>query len=380
MIYKEFGNTGIKLSVLGFGAMRLPMASDKQVDYEPATKLMQRAFELGVNYIDTAPLYCGEDSEVAVGKALKGWRDKIYVSTKYNEGEGGAADLRKKLELSLTKLDTEYIDFYHCWGINKGTVPRFAVKGGVLDEIRKAKDEGLIRHISFSFHDDAANMPEIIDSGIFESVLLQYNMLDRSNEKNIDYAKEKGLGVVVMGPVGGGRLGAPSEVIRNILGREVKSSAEAAMRFVIANPNVHVALSGMQNLEQLEENARIAANAEALSEAELVQVNAMMAENKKLAELYCTGCNYCLPCPQKINIPHVFGLMNYHKVYELTDYSRAEYGNLYKPMEERTAPWEIGWGTDAGTCIECGVCEEKCPQKLKIIEQLKETHEILGRK
>ena len=378
MIYKEFGNTGIKMSALGFGAMRLPMTDGSTVNYELATPLMQRAFELGVNYIDSAPYYCGGDSEVAVGKALKGWRDKVYLSTKYPTEGASADDLREKLENSLKKLDTDYIDFYHMWGINIGTMARINPKGGVLDAVRKAQEEGLIRHLSFSFHDNAENMPAIVDSGVFRSVLLQYNMLDRSNEANINYAKEKGLGVVVMGPVGGGRLGAPSDVIRGLLSREVKSTAEMSMRFVISNPNVTVALSGMQNLAQLEENAKIAAIEGALTDAEVEQINAMMAENKKLSDLYCTGCNYCLPCPKKINIPHVFGLMNYHRVYELTEYSKAEYQNLYIPMENRKASWEIGWGVDAGQCGECGLCEEKCPQKLKIIEQLKETHKTIG--
>jgi hypothetical protein len=379
MIYKDFGKTGIKTSLLGFGAMRLPMAEGGKVNYELATPLMQRAFELGVNYIDTAPLYCECDSEVAVGKALKGRRDKVYLSTKYNADDFTAADLRKKLETSLKKLDTDYIDFYHMWGINIGTVEQMQGSGGVYKELLKAKDEGLIRHISFSFHDAPENLIPIIDSGMFESVLLQYNLLDRSLEAGLKHAKEKGLGTIIMGPVGGGRLGAPSAVIQSLLKREIKSSAEIALRFVTANPSVDIALSGMQDLAQLEENAIIASNESGLSEAEIEQINAMMAENKKLSDLYCTGCNYCLPCPKKINIPHIFGLMNYHRVYELTDYSRAEYTNLYIPFEERKASWEIDWGVDAGQCVECGVCEEKCPQKLKIIEQLKETHEVLRR-
>ena len=382
MLYKEFGNTGIKLSALGFGAMRLPLEEkngEKRVNYELSTPLMQRAFELGVNYVDTAPYYCENDSEVAVGKALKGWRDKVYLSTKNPIENASGADWRKRLEKSLTKLDTDYIDFYHMWGIGLDAFRnKIDVKDGPLEAAHKAKAEGLIKHISFSFHDEPENMRPIIDSGEFESVLLQYNMLDRSNEEMIEHARKKGLGIVAMGPVGGGRLGAPSEVIKSLLSREVKSSAEMALRFVVANQDIHVALSGMQNLQMLEENAKIASIEGALTEAEIAQVNSMMAENKKLSDLYCTGCKYCLPCPKGINIPHVFSLMNYHRVYELTDYSKAEYKNLYIPMEQRRAPWEKEWGTDAGQCAECAACEEKCPQKLKIIEQLKETHEVLG--
>jgi len=382
MNYKPFGNTGIKLSSLGFGAMRLPMDEKNQkktVNYELSTPLLQRAFELGVNYVDTAPYYCEKDSETAVGKALKGWRDKVYLSTKNPIENASGSDWRKRLENSLTKLDTDYIDFYHMWGIGLDAFrDKIDVKDGPLEAAQKAKAEGLIKHLSFSFHDKPENMIPIIDSGAFESVLCQYNLLDRSNEKSIEYARQKGMGIVVMGPVGGGRLGAPSDVIKNLLARDVKSSAEMALRFVIANPNVNVALSGMQNLQMLEENVKVASTEGPLTDAEVEQINAMMAENKKLADLYCTGCRYCMPCPKGINIPHVFELMNYHKVYKLTDYSKAEYKNLYIPMEKRTASWEIEWGTDAGQCAECGQCEEKCPQKLKITEQLKETHAILG--
>lgn len=384
MQYKEFGNTGIKLSALGFGAMRLPMidkGDKKIVDYDLAVPLMKRAFELGVNYIDTAPYYCESDSEVAVGKAIKGCRDSVYLSTKNPIENKSGADFRKRLENSLKKLDTDYIDFYHMWGINLDSYRNnIDVPDGPISAALKAKEEGLIRHISFSFHDDAKNMIPIIDSGYFESVLCQYNLLDQSNEDSMKYAHNKGLGVVIMGPVGGGRLGAPSAVIKNMLNREVKSTAEMALRFVIANPHVNVALSGMQNLEQLEENAKVASIEGPLSEAEYAQVFSMLEENKKLAELYCTGCKYCMPCPQGINIPHIFSLMNLHRVYGLTDYARSEYGNVLVPMSERKADWHIELGEAISECIKCGACEAQCPQRLKIIEQLEDTQDMLLKK
>lgn len=381
MVYKEFGNTGIKLSQLGFGAMRLPMTETngkKHVDYDLAVPLLQRSFELGVNYVDSAPYYCESDSEVAVGKALKGWRDKVYLSTKNPIENNSGADFRARLESSLTKLDTDYIDFYHMWGINLGAFrDNIDVPDGPLSAAIKAKEEGLIKHISFSFHDKAENMIPIIDSGAFESVLCQYNLLDRSNEASIDYAHSKGLGVVIMGPVGGGRLGAPSDMIKSLIGREVKSTAEMALRFVIANPSVNVALSGMQNLAMLEENVKVASIDGPLTDDERAQVLSMLEENKRLAELYCTGCKYCMPCPQGINIPRVFEIMNYHRVYKLTDHAKNEYSNLYTPMEQRTEPWQKEWGQPADVCVECGACEEKCPQHLSIIAQLKETHETM---
>jgi len=174
-----------------------------------------------------------------------------------------------------------------------------------------------------------------------------------------------------MGPVGGGRLGAPSDVIKSLLKDKPASTAEMAMRFVLANSNVDVSLSGMSDLAMLEENALVAAREGQLTPAELEQVKAMMEENKKLAQLYCTSCNYCLPCPQEIKIPHIFNIMNNHRVYGLTDHAKNAYGQVIRGE---------GWvkSADASKCIECGVCEEKCPQKLPIIKQLQETHRTLG--
>ena len=380
MQYKIFGKTGISMSALGFGAMRLPMdEKGEKVDYEKATPMIHHAFDLGVNYIDTAPGYCNEDSEVAVGKALKGWRDKVYLSTKNPIQDASGDNWRKRLEGSLKKLDVDDIDFYHMWGISLETFrEKVDVPSGPVEAAMKALDEGLIKHLSFSFHDNKAeNMKPIIDSGYFSSVLLQYNFLDRSNEEMIEYAAQKGLGVVAMGPIGGGRLGAPSKELRHIMGREVHSTAETALRYVLANPNVHIALSGMENMEMVTENAKVASIKGTLTEAEHANIEKMMVENRKLADLYCTGCNYCLPCPQKVNIPLVFELMNYHKVYGITDYSKKEYAFMDTPFEDRTQQWMIDRGYNGAKCTECGACVKKCPQNLDIIEQLKETDRTL---
>ncbi|MCL6459394.1 MAG: aldo/keto reductase [Gorillibacterium sp.] len=376
MQYREYGKTGIQISTLGFGAMRLPQKSidGKMIyDHEEGVRVIQRAFELGVNYVDTAPYYCDKESEIIVGKAIKGWRDKVYLSTKNPIEDDSGLHYRERLESSLKKLDTDYIDFYHMWGITLETFEnKIDVKDGPLAAAFKAKEEGLIRHISFSFHDKPENLFKLIDTGYFETVLCQYNMLDRSNEKAIEYAKEKGLGVIVMGPVGGGRLGTPSEVIRNLMPNRAVSSAELALRFVISNPNVSCALSGMGSMAMVEENVKVASNESQLSEVELESVNIAMSENKRLAELYCTGCNYCLPCPAGVKIPYNFQLMNYHRVYGLTDYARQEYAKMDAEKNE-----------NASNCVDCGACEDKCPQKIKIRAQLKETaaalqHPIAG--
>ncbi|MDP4088687.1 MAG: aldo/keto reductase [Bacillota bacterium] len=375
MIYKEFGKTGIKVSALGFGAMRLPMIKKDGKDYvdeDKAVQIIHKAFELGVNYIDTAPYYCEHLSEAAVGKALKGWRDKVYVSTKNPIENASGDDWRRRLEKSLKNLDVDHIDFYHMWGINwKAYQDNIDVPNGPMAAAFKAKEEGLIKHISFSFHDAPENMLKIIDTGNFETVLCQYNLLDKSNEEGIAYAHEKGMGVVIMGPVGGGRLGAPSPVIQSMLKGKAKSTAEMALRFVLANPNVTIALSGMSSLQMVEENAAVASIPGTLTEEEIKRVEEMLEENRRLSDLYCTGCNYCMPCPQGLNIPHIFRLMNYNRVYGLKDYASDEYAKL-KVEGNNT-------GKDASFCVECGGCESKCPQHLHIIEQLKQSHSALDR-
>lgn len=374
MQYRKFGNLNIELSILGFGAMRLPalISKDKTVyDYEQSARMMLRAYELGVNYFDTAPGYCGGESEIIVGRALKGFRSKVYLSTKNPIENESGKDFRIRLENSLKKLDTGYIDFYYMWGINLDAFNNLIIKkDGPLEAARKAKEEGLIRHISFSFHDDASNLTRLINAGCFESMLVQYNLLDRSNEQGIKEAHNKGLGTVVMGPVGGGRLGITSKQIAELIPGGVKSSPELALRFVLTNQNVCCALSGMSTMEQVEENCRVAADPSLLTDGELKAIEAAMLQHKNLSDLYCTGCKYCMPCPMDVNIPLNFELMNYHKVYGLTEYARAEYQNIGK--------FEWMPGKTASACTECGECEKKCPQKIKIRAQLKETHAELA--
>ena len=376
MQYTEFGRTGIQVSRLGFGCMRFPsreVDGKKVFDEEESIRMMHRAMELGVNYFDTAPGYCEEQSEIIVGKALKGRRDKVYLSTKYPSEEASGDDLERKLETSLKKLDTDYIDFYHMWGISLKTfVERLDTPDGPMARARKLRDAGVIRHISFSFHDAPENMIEILrrGEGVFASVLCQYNLLDRANEDAIAYAHEQGLGVTIMGPVGGGRLGAPSKVIQDLLPGKVQSSAEMALRFVMNNRNVNIALSGMSSMDMVEENAAVASNMEPLTPEEEARIAASLEENRRLADLYCTGCNYCMPCPKGINIPEIFKMMNYHRVYGLTKFARDNYARIGKE------PW-LNF-QNAAACVQCGACEKKCPQHLHIREQLRAAHEALG--
>ena len=383
MQYVDFGKTGVKVSRLGMGCMRLPSdEKDGKTIYneEKGIALIHRAMELGVNYFDTAPYYCDKMSEVILGKALKGGRrEKVFVSTKNPIENDSGDDYEKRLENSLKNLDISFIDFYHFWCISlKSFNEKVKAKNGPFERAKKLKAQGLIKHISFSFHDGAAkekeseSLIEILKNseGVLETLLCQYNLMDRDLEPGIALAHQMGLGTVIMGPVGGGRLGAPSKVIQDLLGGKVQSSAEIALRFVLTNPKVNIALSGMSNIAQLEENVKVAENLSPLSPEELTQIETMMKENERLAGLYCTGCNYCMPCPQGINIPEVFNIMNYHRVYQITEYAKNTYAQIGKN------PWMKY--ENASACTECGECEAKCPQSIPIKAQMKETHKTLA--
>ena len=375
MQYRPFGKTGVNISTLGFGCMRLPEIQKEdgswEVDQEKTNEMLRRAYDLGVNYFDTALYYCHSNSEIAVGQALKPIRDKVYISTKCPMDlvkEPG--DLRKVLLTSLKKLDTDYIDFYHFWGINQKTFDEKIAPMNLIAEAYKLKEEGLLRHISFSFHDSPEALKHIIDNGEgLESVLLQYNLLDRANEEMIQYAASKGLGVVVMGPVGGGRLAAPTELAAK-LGTEAVNTYELAFKFVLGNPGVCCALSGMQTLDMVEKNAVVASLENPMSEEEWRRVGESLENLKKFSELYCTGCGYCQPCPKGINIPKIFQAYTYLNVYGLTETAKNTWNGY---LNDQKNP-----GVSPSECINCGYCERKCPQHLKVRELLKKVEAKLS--
>ena len=374
MQYTKLGNTDYNVSRLGFGCMRLPLTEKggkRVVDEEAAEKMLRKGYELGINYFDTAYFYHDQLSETILGRAMKGIRDKCVIVTKSPGGfckEPG--DYRRILEGQLERLQMSYVDFYHFHGINPTAFQETDEKGKWLEGAQKAKEDGLIKHISFSFHGPPEGLPKLVDMGHFESVLCQYNVLDRSNEEGIAYAKSKGLSVIAMGPLGGGRLSGLPKATAEKLGIDVKSSPELGLRFVASNPNIDVICSGMSSEAQLMENFEIVSRIEPLTKEELAGIENMVKENKRIAELYCTGCNYCMPCPQEVNIPYIFDMSNYNRLYGIFDYAKANYASI------GTNPWVKGKRADA--CNDCGECETKCPQKIKIRDQLKETHKALA--
>ncbi len=374
MNYRKFGNTGEQISALGFGCMRFPeleAEGKKIVDLDKTDEMLAKAYEQGVNYFDTAPYYCNSNSEAALGHGVKAFRDKVLLSSKFpTEVAKKPGDFRKQLESTLKNLDTDYLDFYHFWGINKGSFDNIIMAQELLKDAQLAKEEGLIRHISFSFHDDPMVIKHIIDTsenyGVpMESMLVQYNLLDRSNEEMLAYAQSKGLGTVAMGPVGGGRLAAPTELYAKLTGGKSVPTYELAFKFVLGNPDLNCALSGMQNLDMVMQNTALASGSTTFSEEEWKKLGDAMEQLKKFSELYCTGCKYCQPCPAGIEIPKIFNMFTYHNVYGLTDHAK----HMFKEYVEKD-------GKLRDACINCGYCERKCPQHLKIREELDKVEAI----
>ncbi|MBC8460840.1 MAG: aldo/keto reductase [Deltaproteobacteria bacterium] len=367
---REYGRTGIQVSPLGFGGIYFPLENGR-IKEEYTIEMLRHAMDLGVNYFDTAPDYGNAESQVVIGKAIKGRRDHVYISTKNPYKGDDAAEWRQGLEESLTLMDTDYIDFYHVHNLDWAQyVERFSK--GPLADVRKAQEEGLIRHFCFSSHDNA-HLRNMIDTGEFAGMIVQYNLLDRTNEDVMAHAHEQGMGVVIMGPLCGGRLVA-SEQIKNLMPTgESKSSAETALRFVLSNPNVTMALSGMSTIAMVDENVATASRTEPLSDDEHRHVLEMLVEYKRLADLYCTGCGYCMPCKNGVSIHENFYFMNQHRIYGTTAWAREQYRLLgERIVDGQPVP---AW---AASCIECGECEPKCPQKISIREQLKEVHNTLG--
>jgi predicted aldo/keto reductase-like oxidoreductase len=372
MIYRALGNTGIEVSALGFGSMRLPMVAigaDEYVDIDRAVETITRALDLGVNYIDSGFLYCASESELAIGRALRGRREKVTLTTKATKMRmENPGDLARMLEHQLRKVDTDYFDFYCLHGIGAGNFRTIDEKTGWVADLKRAKESGVVRHMGFSFHDEPQNMKTLVDTGLFEMVTCQYNYLDQKNAESMAYARSKGLGVVVMGSVGGGRLAGLPGFLKDTEGLDTSSAARLALRFVLANPDVHVALSGMGSPEMVEENVA-AAEAGPLDPGEKGLLNGLVEQTRKLADLYCTGCKYCMPCEHGVNIPGRFEAMNYFKVYGLETHARERYARV-RDGEKKTP--------GGGECVECRACEEKCPQKIPIVEQLRATEEALG--
>lgn len=372
MIYRDFGSTGIKVPPLGFGCMRLPMMhteGEPKVDDSLAAPLLQKAVEMGVNFFDTHWFYCNYDSQRAVGAALSSVRDKIYLSSKLHLMlVKKTEDFDEYLKRSLELLGTSYLDFYHFPALSYKTWTDKVLALKLIDRAENAKAKGLIRHISFSFHSDADKMSELIDTGVFSTVLGQYSLVDRRSEEVFAYAKDKGMGTMVMGPLMGGILTDGGQGFLDRMQSKIPTAAEMGLRFAWSLPTVDMVLSGISDMKQLEENVEYAERAGDIPEQERQALLERSHELRELNDLYCTSCHYCSGCPENIRIGRIFQLYIQHKVWGLSDTVKKQLAN----------PGPFGPGGSPDNCTACGVCVVKCPQKIDIPGELKRVWPILS--
>ena len=371
MLYRKFGQTAEKVSILGFGCMRFPTIGDddSRIDEERAAKMLRYAIDRGVNYIDTAYPYHRGMSEPFVGKVLEGgYREKVYLATKLPSWlVKSREDMDRYLDEQLERLRTDYIDFYLVHGLNRDFWESVK-KNGIFDFLDSALRDGRIRYAGFSFHDDLEVFKEIVDSYPWTFCQIQFNYMDedyQAGKEGLMYAASKNLGIVVMEPLRGGSLvsSVPPEV-QEVWdsAKTVRSPAEWGFRYLWDYPEISVVLSGMSDLEQVKENVRVADDGfpNSLNEAE----KAVIARAREIYEsrmrVRCTGCRYCMPCPEGVNIPQNFKHLNNAAMFDDPAGARKTYRVLV-PRDR--------W---ASNCTECGQCEEKCPQKIPIRKMLKE--------
>ncbi len=386
MLYRKLGKTGIQVSILGFGCMRLPMKNgtgsaadrfdpNKSIDEEKAIQLIQYAKTQGVNYFDTAYPYHGGKSEPLLGKAVQSCREEVLIATKLPAWMAKAPeDFERFLNEQLQRLQTGYIDFYLLHGLGRQTWSQMKDLGA-LQFLDRILSDGRARFVGFSFHDEVKIFKEIVDAYDWAVCQIQYNYLDRNYQagrEGLEYAASKNIGLVIMEPLRGGRLAEQvPEKIQSIWdsARIKRPASEWALRWVWNHPQVSTALSGMNTMAQLEENLRIAGEgrANSLSTEELALIDEVTETYRKMFPIDCTACSYCLPCPQGVNIPHNFRLYNDLHVFQDQKINFVLYNQLTSP-EQR-----------ASNCAECGECEERCPQHIKIAEELRKVHSALSR-
>jgi uncharacterized protein len=387
MLYRQLGKTGLNVSVLGFGAMRLPLEASPDgppkgfspqapVDRNESFRMIEYALNKGVNYFDTAYMYHGGMSEIILGEALKPVRDKVYISTKLpmilvNSPD----DFDRILNEQLSRLQTGHVDVYLLHGLHE-EVWNKVLSMGVLDFLARAKADGRVRHVGFSFHDSEKVFKEIVDSYDWELCQIQYNYYDefaQPGRRGLAYGASKGLGVVIMEPIRGGMLAEPvPQEVQAIWDTSPikRSPAEWALRWVWNHKEVSTVLSGMSTMAQVEENCRIAdsAIASSLTGLEISLIEKARDTYRNMVKIGCTGCGYCMPCSSGVSIPTMFSGYNDLFVFPHKAEMIAMLYNVFLKPEQR-----------ASACSECGECEEKCPQHISIREELKKVHEALYR-
>jgi predicted aldo/keto reductase-like oxidoreductase len=374
MNYRKFGTLDWQPSALGFGCMRFPVlgGNTSRIDEEQASKMLLHAIDQGVNYIDTAYPYHGGTSEGFVGRTLEGsYRDKIKLATKMPSWKiEESKDFDFYLNEQLERLRTDRIDFYLLHALNEKWWTNLH-ELGVLSWAEKARADGRIQNLGFSFHDEYEIFKSIVDAyQEWDFCLIQYNYMDQdyqAGRKGLKYAADHGMGVVIMEPLRGGRLVDPPQRIQELWDQADQnwSAAEWSLQWLWNQPEVSLVLSGMSTLDQVNQNLASASRSGvgSLSAKDLKVIDEVRQTYLDMELIPCTKCGYCVPCPEGVDIPRILRIYNDSIMYEKVDIARREY-TLFVPDDKK-----------GSLCVVCQECEEKCPQDIPISEWMPKIHE-----
>lgn len=370
MIRRNFPNSDVDVPILGFGCMRLPVIDNdvSKIDFEKAIPLVRSAIDNGVNYLDTAYIYHGGNSEAFVGEVIKdGYAEKVSIATKLPHWFCEKyEDFDRYFNEQLSLVGVENFDFYLIHNIDRNAWNKL-LNLGLLEWMDKIKSQGKVKNIGFSFHDGLKIFKEIVDAYDWDFCQIQLNYMDRYIQAGIEglkYAHDKGLGVIIMEPLKGGQLAKePPESVKMIWDRaDIKRSpVEWSLRYLYSLKEVSCVLSGMSDVNQLSDNVRIAESAyvDCIDEAEMNIIDDVYKAYMKLIKVPCTSCQYCMPCPFGVDIPANFenyNLAYMHDAFEFAHkmYNRPVFGNKR-----------------AAKCKLCGLCKKKCPQHIDIPSVMK---------
>jgi predicted aldo/keto reductase-like oxidoreductase len=374
MLYRRMNRTDKKLSILGFGCMRLPRTADCHIDEPKATKMVRYAIDRGVNYLDTAYVYHNGESEPFLGRALSdGYREKVHLATKLPVWEVKSRnDMDHILDEQLSRLNTDHIDYYLLHGLGRTSWMNIVNlnAGEFLDQ---AIADGRIRYAGFSFHDEVQVFKEIVDEYNWTFAQIQYNYMDeeyQAGTEGLNYAAEKGLGIVIMEPLRGGVLARETSETKKLFasGGHSRTAAEWGLRWLWNHPEITVLLSGMSTMQQVKDNLSYANNGKpsSLTKDDLAVYDEIKTFYRSRMKIPCTKCRYCMPCMAGVEIPECFSAYNDASVYNDTAGAKFSYDAF------------TGFGGDASQCQDCGVCESLCPQHLPIRKHLKEISALFG--